>query len=53
MYSELYSTYNTTYICAYNNYTVPFETDEGTRVHLPEEDGDPLSEYINANYIRV
>eukprot|EP00918_Siedleckia_nematoides_P000141 GHVU01000288.1.p1 GENE.GHVU01000288.1~~GHVU01000288.1.p1 ORF type:complete len:284 (+),score=34.97 GHVU01000288.1:1057-1908(+) len=25
---------------------------EGTRVHLPEEDSDQLSEYINANYIR-
>lgn len=27
--------------------------DESTRVHLYEKNDDPLSSYINANYVRV
>ena len=30
-----------------------FFADESTRVKLPEVDHDPLTSYINANYIRV
>ena len=30
-----------------------FYTDEHSRVVLPDADEDPLSAYINANYIRV
>ena len=31
---------------------VPLRSDEHSRVQLPELSGDPLSAYINANYIR-